>query len=311
MKLYYFSKSHLSYQPVGWRKISAAVVSLMIVLPVVTAFLGVFGFDLFGLKELCATSVADENAVLRAQLSSLDGQLSKFQQSMDLLKKSDDQLRIAVDMKPIPSDIRKVAVGGVEINRDYGVSSSASRLIAGVKDQLQVLDREAVLQRKSYAEILKGYQKNQVLFQHIPAIDPIRDGVETSPFGMRMHPILHIILMHDGIDIACEVGTHVHATGDGVVSYVGRRGGYGNAVEIDNGFGYMTLFGHLERPLVHDGEKVKRGQVVALSGDTGLSTGPHLHYEVRKNGVPVDPSQYFFDRPEFHTARFYSRIVQN
>ncbi len=290
---------------------TATTISLMMVLPVATALLGFFGFDMFGLKEMCATSVANENAVLRAQLSSLDGQLTQFRQSMNLLKTSDDRLRIAVNMKPIPNDIRKVAVGGVEINRNYGVSPSANRLIADVKEELQVLDREAALQKKSYADILKGYQENQLLFQHIPAIDPIRDGIETSPFGMRMHPILHIMLMHEGIDIACEVGTHVHATGDGVVVYVGRRGGYGNAVEIDNGFGYTTLFGHLERPLVHDGEKVKRGQVIALSGDTGLSTGPHVHYEVRKNGLPVDPSQYFFNRPEFHTQQFYSQILHN
>lgn len=290
---------------------TAGLVSLMIVLPLVTALLGFFGIDLFGLKGLCATSVANENAVLRAQLSSLDGELARFRQTMNHLASSDDQLRIAVNMKPIPDDIRKVAVGGVETNGDYGVSGSASKLITDVKNQLQVLDREAVLQKRSYADIIDSYERNQVLFKHIPAIDPIRDGVETSGFGMRMHPILHIMMMHDGIDIACEVGTRVHATGDGVVVYVGRRGGYGNAVEIDNGFGYSTLFGHLEKPLVYDGQKVKRGQVIALSGDTGLSTGPHLHYEVRRNGIPVDPSQYFFDRPEFHTSQFYSKILHN
>lgn len=289
----------------------AAVVAIMMFVPVATAVFGFFGLDLFGVRELCAASVANENSVLRAQLASLNDQLDEFGRSMKVLQRSDDQLRLEVDMKPIPGDIRKVAVGGVEINGDYGVSSSANKLITDVKNNLQVLSREVALQQQSYADILSRYKKNEILFRHIPAIDPIRDGRETDGFGMRMHPILHMMLMHEGIDLACEVGTHVHATGDGVVTYVGPRGGYGNAVVINNGFGYTTLFGHLSKPLVHVGQKVKRGQVIALSGDTGLSTGPHLHYEVRKNGVHVDPNLYFFNGPQFHTTRFYATLVRN
>ena len=309
-RLYYFSQSHLSYQPLGWQKLTAIVVAAMMIVPVVTALLGFSGVDLFGVRELCAASVANENSVLRAQLASLNLQLDRFARSMNALQTSDDELRLEVDMKPIPGDIRKVAVGGVEINGDYGVSSSANKLITDVKNNLQVLSREADLQQQSYADILKRYKKNQVLFRHIPAISPVRDARETDGFGMRMHPILHMMLMHEGIDLACDVGTHVHATGNGVVTYVGPRGGYGNAVVIDNGFGYSTLFAHLSKPLVHVGQKVERGQVIALSGDTGLSTGPHLHYEVRKDGVHLDPNLFFFNGPQFHTPVFYATIGQ-
>ena len=109
-----------------------------------------------------------------------------------------------------------------------------------------------------------------------------------------MHPILHILRMHEGIDFEAEVGTPVYATGNGVISFVGHRGGYGLAVEINHGFGYVTVYAHLSKTEVKEGQRVKRGQEIAKTGDTGLSTGPHLHYEVRHNGIALNPNQFFF-----------------
>ncbi len=310
-RLYYYSKSDLTYKAIGGTRLSLVVVSLMLVSSFLTMVSGYFGVDLFGLKSLRADSMARENAVLKAQLASLNDKLDNFKLVVRSLGKSDDQLRTAVNLPLIPQDVRKVAVGGVEINRDYGVPADANKLIASASNSLYTLEREATLQEQSYAQILAKYKTNQQLFAHIPAIDPVRHGIITDGFGMRFHPILHMLLMHEGIDIGCEVGTHVHATGEGVVAYVGRRGGYGNVVEIDNGFGYSTLFAHLERPLVHVGQKVKRGQVIALSGDTGLSTGPHLHYGVMKNGVFVNPINYFFQGPEYENRALYgSELAQ-
>ena len=236
--------------------------------------------------------------MLKAQLSSLDNKLQEFQLSINNLERSDDQLRTSVNLPQIPADLRKVAIGGVEINSDYGLSGTANELIGEATSTIELLGRKAKLQEQSYLDILKKYKKNQELFVHVPAIDPIRDGIESDGFGMRVHPILHIRLMHEGLDIVANVGTSVHVTGDGVVSYVGRRGGYGNVVEVNHGFGYSTLYGHLLRATVACGQRVLRGQVIALSGNTGLSTGPHLHYEVRKNGVHVDPTEYFFNGRE-------------
>ncbi|MCL5267588.1 MAG: M23 family metallopeptidase [Bacteroidetes bacterium] len=304
-RLYYYSKSDLSYRAIGGARLSLVVITLMFASSLMTMFSGYFGLDLFGLKSLRADSMARENAVLKAQLASLNDKLDNFKLVIGKLGKSDDQLRTSVNLPLIPEDVRKVAVGGVEINRDYGVPADANKLIASASNSLYTLEREAKLQEQSYEQILSKYKSNQELFAHIPAIDPIRHGTITDGFGMRFHPILHMLLMHEGIDIACPAGSHVHATGDGVVTYVGRRGGYGNVVEIDNGFGYSTLFAHLEKPLVSDGQKVKRGQIIALSGDTGLSTGPHLHYGVMKNGVFVDPSGYFFEGPEYKTRALY------
>ncbi len=309
-RLYYYSKSELSFKAIGGSRLSLAIVSLMLASSVLTMVCGYFGLDLFGLKSLRADNMSRENTVLKAQLSSLNRKLDSFQFVMKDLGKSDDQLRTSVNLPPIPNDMRKVAVGGVEMNRDYGVSSDANELIANATNSLDVLSREAALQGQSYSTILNKYQSNQKLFAHIPAIDPIRGGVITDGFGMRFHPILKIRIMHEGIDVVADYGTPVYATGDGTISYVGQRGGYGTAIEIEHGFGYSTVYGHLSKPLVVEGQKVKRGQVIALSGNSGLSTGPHLHYEVIKNGVHVDPTAYFFNGREYNESGLYSELTK-
>lgn len=283
-----------------------AVVSLMLIASLVTVTAGYLGLDLFGLQSLRADSMSRENSILQGQLASLNRRLDAFQKLMKDLGQSDQQLRSSVNLPPIPDDMRKAAVGGSEVNRDYGVSADANELIANAANTLSALERESKLQADSYVDIMNRYQNNQKLFAHIPAINPIVGGVMTDGFGMRYHPILRIRLMHEGIDLVADVGTDVHATGDGTVSYVGSRGGYGTVVEIDNGFGYSTLFGHLSKPLVREGQKVRRGQVVALTGESGLCTGPHLHYEVVKDGVHVDPEAYFFKGREYNEAGSYT-----
>ncbi len=305
-KLYYYSKSDLSFKAIGGGRLSLMVVSLILFASLMTMVSGYFGLDLFGLKSLRADSMSRENSVLKAQLASLNRKLESFQTVMKGLGQSDDQLRTSVNLPPIPDDIRKVAIGGVEVNRDYGISSDANDLIANATNTLDDLERESKLQSTSYIDIMNKYQNNQKLFAHLPAIDPIRGGIITDGFGMRYHPILRMRLMHEGIDLVADVGTNVYATGDGTVSYAGPRGGYGTVVEIDHGFGYTTLYGHLSKPLVREGQKVKRGQAIALTGDTGLSTGPHLHYEVLRNGVHVDPTAYFFTGREYNEAGPYT-----
>ncbi len=308
-KLYFYSKSDLTYKSVGRGRLSIGVFSLVLVSSLVTMVSGYLGFDLFGMESLRANSIARENSVMKAQLASLNRKLDGFKEVMETLTRSDSQLRTSVNLPQISPDTREVAVGGVKENRDYGIPGNANQLISQASNTLEVLYREAKLQQSSYQGIFEQYKNNQRLFAHIPAIDPIRNGEITDGFGMRFHPILHVMLMHEGIDLAADVGTDVHATGNGVVSYVGRRGGYGNVVEIDNGFGYSTLFGHLEKALVVEGQKVKRGQVIAFTGNTGLSTGPHLHYEVIKNGVHVNPSAYFFDGRQYETPGIYAELA--
>jgi murein DD-endopeptidase MepM/ murein hydrolase activator NlpD len=128
--------------------------------------------------------------------------------------------------------------------------------------------------------------------ESVPGIRPI-DGPITSEFGMRVHPIRRTTLFHAGVDISASPGTKVLATGDGIVSFAGWDGGYGQKVSILHGYGFKTTYAHLSKALVREGQRIKRGDIIALTGNSGLSTGPHLHYEVQKNGVSVNPMAYF------------------
>lgn len=309
-RLYYYSKSDLAYRSVARGKVWAGIILVMVLSAVLTAYSGQLGIDPFGLRELHADNIAGENASLKSRLAALDSKLNGFQEYMKTLGKSDNVIRTSVNLPIIPEGMQKAPIGGVEENSDYGISRGASRLISHAAEALDELNREAELQENSYANVMRKYESNQRLFRHIPAIEPIRGGIISDGFGMRFHPILRMMLMHDGIDIEAPVGTPVHVTGNGVVTYVGRRGGYGNVVEVDNGFGYTTLYAHLSHFLVKEGQKVKRGEVIALSGDTGLSTGPHLHYGVMKDGVFVNPADYFFQGRQYESKKLYDVLAR-
>jgi murein DD-endopeptidase MepM/ murein hydrolase activator NlpD len=133
--------------------------------------------------------------------------------------------------------------------------------------------------------------------ESVPGIRPVNGNI-TSEFGMRVHPIRRAEIFHAGVDISVSPGTTVAATGDGVVSFAGWDGGYGQKIAITHGYGFSTVYAHLSKALVREGQRVHRGDIIALSGNTGMSTGPHLHYEVKKNGMNVNPISYFDGSPD-------------
>ncbi len=128
----------------------------------------------------------------------------------------------------------------------------------------------------------------------VPNIKPV-SGLITSTFGMRAHPIYNLSLFHQGLDISAAEGTNVQTTGDGIVAFAGYDKGYGQKITINHGYGYKTSYAHLSTLMVHQGQKVSRGDIIALSGNTGVTTGPHLHYEIQKNNIKVNPTAYFYD----------------
>lgn len=152
-------------------------------------------------------------------------------------------------------------------------------------DQLEPILKKEIGEQKQLFQDLKAYEHR---LDHFPSLWPVYAKI-CSPFGMRFHPILRKYMFHEGVDLAVEYGTKVRAAADGVVNFADWEEGYGLMVEINHDFGYATRYGHNSRLLVHQGEAVKKGQVIALSGNTGESTGPHVHYEVRINGKPVNP----------------------
>jgi murein DD-endopeptidase MepM/ murein hydrolase activator NlpD len=171
-----------------------------------------------------------------------------------------------------------------------------SEFLRKAGDVLSAVSSELKLQQQSYEQIARKHEYNKKYFASLPAIKPIRGWYSAGKFGMRMHPILGIVKNHRGLDIVADVGTEVVASGDGVVSMAGHSGGgLGNIVVIDHGFGYQTVYAHLSKITTKRGKSVKRGDVIAKSGKTGLTSGPHLHYEVRHNGRPKNPADFFFD----------------
>lgn len=309
IKFFYFSDRSLYYQEVKFFKTKTllSVVGLGIVL-FVTFFLGNY---LIG-DPLGVTRKADlvtENKVLKDEIKQLTQKAARVQMSIDDLVERNNQLRLMVDLGKIDTDTRKAAVGGSLSNTEFAfLSRDASTLLESSHDILSHLEREVELQKKSYLEINKQYESNKAMFKHLPAIKPCDGPYSINGFGMRIHPVLGVWRMHEGIDILNEEGTPVYAPGDAVVHFAGRtQSGYGRVIELDHGFGYTTLYAHLSSVLVRNGAKVKRGELIAKVGRSGLVSGPHLHYEIRLNGRKQNPVDYFFD--DVNAARYRAQLA--
>ena len=243
-------------------------------------------------------SLNKENERLLTQYELLYKDLQTVENVLDEIEKRDNNLyRVVFESDPIPSTIRKAGFGGV--NRYSKLESfDNSELVIKTAEKLDILSKQAYIQAKSYDDVLKMAQNKEKLVASMPAIMPISNKSlkgTASGWGYRIHPIYKIKQFHYGMDFTAPIGTNIYATGDGVVKDVQSiGGGFGNFVVIDHGFGYETLFAHLSKFNVKKGEQVKRGSVIGFVGSSGTSTGPHVHYEVHKNGKPVNPQYYYF-----------------
>ena len=258
--------------------------------------------DVFGLGFIQQTALVNENRVLQNQLQFLTHQLNGIQKQLNLLGDKGNEMRLLADLPKLDEDLRKAGTGGTESRIDFTSSISINSLLNNLRSTAEQAEHELHLQATSYEEIESAYEKNKVRFSHLPAIKPMDGFYNKNGFGMRFHPILHIIRPHEGIDIDNEVGTPIYAAAEGTIEFTGHQGGYGLTLEINHGFSLKTRYGHLSRILVHEGQRVKRGELVAHSGNSGLSSAPHLHYEVRVNGVAQNPIDYFFD--DVHASDF-------
>jgi murein DD-endopeptidase MepM/ murein hydrolase activator NlpD len=235
-------------------------------------------------------------------LQFLTHQLNGIQKQLNLLGDKGNEMRLHADLPKLDEDMRKAGTGGIESRIDFTSSISVNSLLNNLRSTAEQADHELHLQASSYEEIESAYEKNKVRFSHLPAIKPMDGFYNKNGFGMRFHPILHIVRPHEGIDIDNEVGTPIYAAAEGTIEFTGHQGGYGLTLEINHGFSLKTRYGHLSKILVHEGQRVKRGELVARCGNSGLSSAPHLHYEVRVNGVAQNPIDYFFD--DVHASDF-------
>lgn len=250
-----------------------------------------------------------ENRILKNQLKDLSERFDAVQHGIKALADRGNELRLLVDIPKIDEETQSAAIGGTRQPSDFGfISKEGSEILSNAHKLIDQLAREVKMQQSSYREIQKRYEHNQVFFEHLPAIKPMEGYYTLHGFGMRIHPVLRVFRMHEGVDIINDVGTNVYATADGVVRYAGRtEGGYGAVVDIDHGFGYSSVYAHLSRISVRPGQTVKRGEFIAKSGRSGLVSGPHLHYEIRKNGRKQNPVDYFFD--DVNAARYRALLA--
>ncbi len=297
LKFYYFSDASLVYNEVKFFKTKAAsfAACLGVGLFGVLFFLNfVFG-DPLGFSK--TADLASENGILKNQLRELTLKTSVVQARIDELAELNNQLPLLVDLGKIDDDTKRAGTGGSLNKAEFSFHrTDAGKLLSSSIDALTQLEKEVELQKQSYAEVTRRYEFNKEFFKHLPAIKPCEGPYSFNGFGMRLHPVLGIWRMHDGIDINIDAGTPVYAVGDGTVRFAGKTlSGYGTVIELNHGYGYSTLYAHLSKILVAEGRKVKRGELIARTGRSGLVSGPHLHYEVRLNGRKQNPVDYFFD----------------
>lgn len=230
------------------------------------------------------------------QYQVLNKKMTQAQKVLAEVENRDNNIyRVYFEANPIPEEQRKAGFGGINRYQDLEGYDN-SDLIIETNKKLDILQKQIVVQSKSLDEIALLAEKKEKLLTAIPAIQPIKNenlARMASGYGMRMHPILKYRKMHNGMDFTARTGTEVFATGDAVVKKASRTTGYGNLVILDHGFGYETYYAHLSKFKVRKGQKIKRGEVIAEVGSTGLSTAPHLHYEVHKNGKVINPINFY------------------
>jgi len=256
-----------------------------------------FGIYLTFFDTPLTKRLKEENQQLKTQYKVLQIQSNHMEEVLTDLQQRDDNLyRAILQAEPIPDNIRKGSFSGT--NRYASMlKMSNSELIINTSEQIDKLAKMTYMQSKSYDELLELVKNKEVRLLCIPAIQPIlnRNLTRTaSGYGRRIDPIYRVPTFHYGMDFTSHEGTKVYATGEGKIMYAAWKRGFGNLIQINHGYNYVTFYAHLSKINVRVGQKVSRGDVIGAVGSTGKSTGPHLHYEVHYKGKPENPANYYF-----------------
>ena len=295
---YKFNTHSLTYEKVGfsWRKF---FLKALYSLGLGIVFAGVFvviAYKYFPSAEQMRQKREIEWMTFQYDL--LNKKLGQVQTVLGDIQKRDDNIyRMIFEADPIADEIRKAGFGGVDRYKELEGYEN-SKLVMESTQKLDQLSKQLYIQSKSFDEVVKMAKNKEKMMSCIPAIQPINSKDlkhEPSGYGMRMHPIYKYEKFHAGMDFTANAGTKIYATGDGVVTLAEYGNGYGNHVVINHGYGYETLYGHMEKIVARVGQKVKRGELIGYVGNTGLSAGPHVHYEVHKNGDPVNPINFYYN----------------
>jgi murein DD-endopeptidase MepM/ murein hydrolase activator NlpD len=291
------------------REFSIHKAAIVFVLLIVISAIGgasFIGYDYYKLKQISFNnktlnqSIGERNNEIknqRNQIQAFANEIGVLKKQVGNLSEFEDKVRLIADIKQTSDSSGLIGIGGIpkdELDPDIPLEKKHNNLIREMHKQVTQTNHAAKKQALDFEDLIKMLEQKRNLLASTPSIKPV-NGWITSKFGYRKSPFTGRKEFHSGLDISNKSGTKIIATANGRVSFAAGKMYIGNLVTIDHGFGRVTKFGHLKKILVKKGQKVKRGDVIALLGNTGRSTGPHVHYEVRINGTPVNPLKYILN----------------
>jgi len=289
-------------------KASIRLVSVFVIACLISV--GYVVYDYFQLKQKMVhletravhlTNELGEIQSQRKQIQEFAGEINSLKGHLVSLNNFEKKIRIIANIEESNEAGNIFGVGGSmpdDLDAQIPLKEKHNSLMRDMHEQIEQLSRASGSQQEEFESLLRSLEDQQNLLASTPAIRPISRGVKswvTSRFGYRKSPFTGRRELHKAFDIAARQGTPILATADGVVTFAGKKGLYGKVIIIDHGHGMVTRFGHCSKLLKKRGEKVKRWETIALMGNTGRSTGPHVHYEVRLNGIPVNPEKYMLN----------------
>lgn len=290
--------SEVKHLNLSWKAVSIGILlTFTSILVIVGIFFAIFTDFYHNFK---IESLSRVNSILRVQLDDMNGKVTKIQVRIEDLQKRDNDLRVFANLPKLDEETWSAGVGGYhnkgnEYELRFLSKETGDRTLE-VQMLLDKLKRKAQIALESQNEIEIAIRSKKTVLDHTPSIRPVLGGRITARFGMRLDPFIERVKLHSGLDIAAEVGTKIYAAAHGVVEEVKtrylRNKGYGKQVVINHGNGYKTRYAHLNEIYVKVGQKIKRWQEIGEVGQTGRSTGPHLHYEVRLNRKALDPARF-------------------
>lgn len=288
----YFSFQFLSSERL--HQINFSFSNVMIALGIFT--LSFLGFNYYLSQKFSAEYYLDKLNETDQKYSEISQELldkiANLEAELKLIEEKDAELRTYATLSPLSKDVKAKGTGGAIID-DVNFEKTDSNLLTQLKDKVDSLAYAVDVQKDSYNTIFNKIKSNEEMYSHIPSISPVK-GYIGSGYGYRTDPIDGKRRMHSGLDFAVNLNSDVLATGDGVVTKAQYDSGWGRYVKIDHGYGYETVYAHLYKIKVKKGQRIKRGDIVGKSGNSGRAAGFHLHYEVHKNNKTVDPKKYFF-----------------
>jgi murein DD-endopeptidase MepM/ murein hydrolase activator NlpD len=297
---YYYDPETLAYKKIKQRKRTKfAYVGLFLLSSALFGFLGfiiLLNTSFFETPKDRLLSREIEN--LKLNYAIVDKKMDQIDEVIGNIEERDNNIyRTYFNAAPIPEEQRKAGFGGINRYKELEGYNN-SQLVVDTRKRVDILSKELVIQSKSLDEIHRLAKEKSKLLLAIPAIQPVRNEnlrAVASGFGYRSDPFTKVRKFHAGMDFSARTGTPIFASGDGVVARAdATASGYGNHIVIRHGYGYETLYGHLSKYKVRAGQRVKRGDIIGYVGSTGRSEAPHLHYEVHKGGVVVNPLNFYY-----------------